>query len=99
MTCAKRHVSCRIYDAADMLIASGSNRCRNPQEACPREPGEGYANCVTVCNQLGHAEEVALFNAAGYDLRGGRAVITHERVCDECRNALAAAGISDVVLV
>ena len=98
MTCAKRHVSCYLYSSDGWLMASGSNRCRNPQEVCPREPGEGYAKCTSICKQAGHAEEVALFNAGGYDLSGGKAVVTHERVCDECRDALAAAGITDVVL-
>ena len=99
MTCAKRTVRCHLYSADGLLVATGTNGCANPQEVCPREPGEGYAKCTTVCKQAGHAEEVALRNADGYDLAGGTAYITHERVCGECRDALAAAGITDIQFV
>jgi deoxycytidylate deaminase len=96
VTCAKRHVVCHLYDRHGLIVATGSNRCANPQPVCPREPGEGYAKCTSICGQYGHAEEVALKNAAGHDLAGGLAYVTHERICDMCRDALEAAGITRV---
>ena len=99
MTCAKKRVLCALYDAAGMLISIGRNSCDNPQEVCPREPGEDYTKCSTVCEQRGHAEVIALRNAGGYDLFGGKAVITHHRVCEWCERELMQAGIANIELV
>lgn len=97
MTCAKRVVRCYLHDKAGTLIATGSNACHNPQPECPRQPGEGYQKCRDICQQVGHAETVALMNASGYDLTGGKAVIVgHTRVCVGCREELEMAGVTRV---
>jgi deoxycytidylate deaminase len=92
-------VVCHLYDATGVLVATGSNKCANPQETCPREPGEGYDKCLDICGQYGHAEEVALKNARGHDLAGGKAVITHKRVCKACMRSLVEAAIAEVECV
>lgn len=98
MTCAKRRVTCVIHAPSGELVA-GENWCANPQPACPREEGEGYEKCQSICQQLGHAEETALLAAEelGIDVRGGEALITgHFRVCDTCAKLLRDAGIVKV---
>jgi len=99
MTCAKRQVYAFIMKD-DIIVAAGSNRCHNPQSVCPREPGEGYEKCVSICKQAGHAETTAIWNASkhGADLNdpdhGLRmVVIGHHRACDMCANALASVNI------
>lgn len=100
MTCAKRQVFCELYDRYGNPIAVGSNACGKPQKSCPRKPHEGYEKCWEVCGQPGHAEMVALDVAHEIkwaSLNGGKAIIYgHHRTCDECRDALAAAGITRV---
>lgn len=95
MTCAKRHVAAYIMQGVD-IVASGSNRCRNPQPVCPRAPGEGYEKCRSICDQEGHAETMAIWSAAerGFDLNardhGLRMVVYgHTRQCDMCASATA----------
>lgn len=99
MTCAKRHVTCTIVVKGGDQIAIGTNYCRNPQLVCPREPGEGYDKCKSVCDQAGHAENVALKNAAtfSFDLRGAIATVDGIGwVCWTCLDQLRAAGIARV---
>lgn len=95
MTCAKRRVAAYIMDG-DLIVAAGTNRCRAPQPVCPREPGEGYEKCRSICDQEGHAETMAIWNAAerGFDLNepdhGLRMVVLgHHRQCDMCKAATA----------
>jgi deoxycytidylate deaminase len=100
--CAKRQVSC-VIKSHDGLYAYGENDCANPQEKCPRLPGEGYEKCKTICQQAGHAEIVALNNAKarGMDLQRGFAYATiygHHWICNECGQALRDAGIDTVQL-
>lgn len=92
MTCAKRRVLAVVY-ARDGRSYTGTNDCANPQPACPREPGEGYAKCSTVCGQHGHAEAMAL-RAAGDQARGATMKLWgigwH---CRACQEAAYAAGV------
>jgi len=93
MTCAKTRVQCMIITPeGDQFI--GENACRNPQETCPREPGEGYEKCISICRQLdGHAEIQALASA-GRNAEGASAVLTgHTYACQKCQEALFGAGI------
>ncbi len=71
----------------------GENACLNPQAVCPREPGEGYEKCTTICNQQGHAEIQAL-KAAGNDARGAVAIIDHSYACRHCQESMFDAGIA-----
>lgn len=72
---------------------TGTNDCRNPQPSCPRLPGEGYEKCKTICDQEGHAEEIAL-KAAGDKAKG--AIASLEGIghyCKNCQIKLFAAGV------
>lgn len=90
--CAKRRVLCTIQTRGGSCI-TGSNDCRNPQPVCPRGPGEGYEKCKTVCQQIGHAEEVAL-SLAGELAKGATAILTgHDYYCPACQEKLFAAGV------
>ena len=98
MTCAKRTVTC-VIKTVDKAMYRGTNWCRNPQPVCPRTEGEGYEKCKTVCDQAGHAEEDALWNATAVEdeLHGATAyVIGHVHVCPDCKKALNDAGITDI---
>lgn len=94
MTCRKQQVICRIQ-AEDGTVVTGENYCRNPQEVCPREgmaTGEGYHLCREVCQQIGHAEQVAVMNLQGK--RGEQATLEgHTYACDDCKAVLRSAGV------
>ena len=97
MACAKKQVTCHII-GRDGLSFVGRNDCRNPQVVCPRLPGEGYEKCKTICDQIGHAEEVALMEA-GDMAQGGTAVLSGiGYYCRECQLKLFAAGIKNLRL-
>jgi deoxycytidylate deaminase len=101
MTCAKRTVACTIV-AKDGRAVIATNRCDNPQLACPRLPGEGYAKCESVCMQDGHAEIQALRAAREWrlDLRDGHATLVgHDYACEHCCKALKAAGVRSVTIL
>lgn len=73
---------------------TGTNDCRNPQPSCPRLPGEGYEKCKSICDQEGHAEEIAL-KAAGDKAKG--AIAELEGIgyfCKQCQLKLFAAGVT-----
>lgn len=93
--CAKKTVECHIVTQSGGVFI-GKNWCATPQEVCPREPGEDYQKCKTVCRQLGHAEIVALELAQGHT-EGARAIITgHTYACQACQEALYSAGIESI---
>jgi len=100
MTCAKRVVFCELYNTEGDLVSVGSNSCAAPQDVCPREPGEGYEKCTTVCHQFGHAEEVALDisrgDRYGWEQLEKAIIYGHHRTCDECRKQLEEAGITRI---
>lgn len=96
MTCAKQQVICHI-EAHDGHVVTGENFCRNPQAVCPRDiqgykTGEGYHLCQEICQQAGHAEQVAVMNLRGK--RGRRATLEgHSYACEPCKDALRSAGV------
>ncbi len=91
--CAKTKVVCLIA-RPDGKFFRGENDCENPQEVCPRDPGEDYTKCKTICNQGGHAEMDALRCAEGYSLQGATAIVYgHSYACQSCQEALFGAGI------
>lgn len=93
MSCAKQKVICRLVLLTGEVI-EGENYCEQPQDVCPRLPGEDYHKCRTICRQVGHAEQVAVRNAAGKDLSGAVAVlIGHTYFCADCQHALFDAGV------
>lgn len=92
--CAKQRVRCEIY-CLDGSIIYGENYCGQPQETCPREAGEGYEKCKSICQQVGHAEQVAVKNAMGKDCTGAMAVLYgHTYFCMDCQHALFDAGVT-----
>lgn len=97
--CAKRRVICELrWIAEDGLPgrAIGENSCANPQAVCPRQPGEGYDKCQSICQQSGHAEIEALRNA-GPCAKGAHAHLTgHYWICEPCGRALLEAGVASV---
>lgn len=95
--CAKTRVTCTVTFSDGRRLV-GENLCRNPQPVCPRAPGEGYEKCTTVCDQIGHAEQVAV-QLAGGNLLGGHAVLRgHTYACRECQEALFGAGLSTLAV-
>ena len=101
--CAKQTVYAMVVKG-DSVITIGSNICLNPQSICQREvkgckTGEGYEWCTEVCQQLGHAEAVAIQNA-GCQTHGATMVITgHTYSCDDCKEAMQQAGIDKVIFI
>lgn len=95
MTCAKKVVVCWLFTPTGEVYR-GENWCQHPQRTCPRDPGEGYEKCWSVCGQVAHAEVDALMKA-GDRARGATAIVQHKRVCDHCLAALAAAGVTTVI--
>lgn len=90
--CAKATVRCTLV-CPDGSRIIGENECYNPQPACPRQPGDGYEKCKTICRQKGHAEVVALAKA-GERAAGAHAYIEgHTYACKDCQEALFAAGV------
>jgi hypothetical protein len=94
MTCAKQTVRC-VLIARNGARIEGTNACANPHAVCPREPGEGYEKCTTICGQGGHAELQALRAALPSEARGAHAYLTgHTYACRECQEALFGAGVA-----
>ncbi len=94
-SCAKTVVTCTLV-AADGEEFIGENLCGIPQKVCPRRPGEDYKKCSTICNQVGHAEVVALA-LAGDKAAGAHAFIRgHTYACMDCQHALYGAGVQSI---
>ena len=91
MTCAKYNTVARLTGASGRIYTA-TNQCNCPQAQCPREAGEGYAKCRSVCQQEGHAEIRALM-LAGKDAKGGSISVNHWYFCDACREACEQAGV------
>ena len=95
--CAKTTVRCTLVTGTGQHII-GENWCANPQDKCPREEGEGYDKCKSVCKQEGHAEEVAV-RVAGDRALGSRAFIQgHTYACMNCQHVLFAAGVKSLTI-
>lgn len=90
--CAKARIKCTLVTTdGDHVI--GENWCLNPQEVCPRAPGEDYEKCKTICRQLGHAEDMAV-RLAGEKAKGAAAFLEgHTYACMSCQHALFDAGV------
>lgn len=101
--CAKTIVTCVLQLASGPIVV-GRNDCFRPQAACPREPGEGYEKCRSICRQPYHAETAALAKA---EQRYGAASATGAKafihgighVCRDCQERLFAAGVESFSVV
>lgn len=90
--CVKATVTCTLVTADGEHIV-GTNYCRNAQSVCPRLPGDGYEKCRTICDQVGHAEVVAVM-LAGEKAKGARAYLQgHTYACQPCQETLFGAGV------
>jgi deoxycytidylate deaminase len=99
--CAKVRVMCTLVHA-DGRRWTGENIVRRPQMICPRgdmPSGQGYALCRDVCDQVGHAEVLALL-AAGSDAAAGCVAYVQGRdfICYDCQSRLVSAGVRTFVL-
>jgi len=95
MTCAKKQVKC-VIQTLDGHVFEGMNDCLKPQKRCPRGPGEDYTKCKTICDQPGHAEEIAIeaANEAGADLTGATAFLSGiDNFCKSCQRKLYKIGV------
>ena len=92
--CAKRRMQAVLHGASGKVYVA-ENVCLNPQQTCPRAPGEGYEKCKTICQQVDHGE-AQVIAAAGEDARGGRLVITHRYACPPCEALCKKAGIASI---
>lgn len=91
--CAKRVVRATLV-CLDGSRFVGTNDCKNPQKTCPREQGEGYVKCVTICQQPGHAERMAI-KAAGPKANGGTMYIEGiDWSCDDCQRLMRSCSIT-----
>lgn len=91
--CAKRVVKATLV-CLDGSRFVGTNDCMTPQKTCPRESGEGYGKCASVCRQPGHAERVAI-KAAGPKANGATMYIEGiDWSCDDCQRAMRDCGIT-----
>lgn len=96
--CAKQIVECKIVSLnGDEFI--GSNYCLTPQKTCPRLPGEDYTKCKTICNQIGHAEEVAAMLAGDMAIGGTAYLSGHTYACDNCKNKLKEIDVLNIEIV
>jgi len=93
MTCAKKVVTCELYNPFTRVLVRANNDCQNPQVTCPRLPGEGYEKCKSICDQRGHAEEQALEFLPDGDAQGFTATIYGIGwACRNCQELLYEAG-------
>lgn len=92
MTCAKKKVTCVIFTPNGESFV-GTNDCSNPQDTCPRNPGEGYDKCKSICEQEGHAEIMALKAAGANANRAVAHLYGIEYYCPACQKALFSAGV------
>lgn len=100
MTCAKRRVLCILADNYGN-VTIGENYCDEPQEVCPRGPGEDYTKCKTICRQDSHAEIIALtkwFLKHPESIPTHALILGHDRVCEDCSRALYECGVKHVTL-
>jgi len=100
--CAKRVVTAILIpkDTAEWPHHFiGQNYCNNAQDVCPREEGEGYLKCKTICEQESHAEIDAL-QKAGNKAKGSTIVVVgHDHCCKNCLDAMQVAGVAEVIIL
>ena len=95
--CAKRKVVCILVTVNGEWI-KGENDCANPQPVCPREEGEDYTKCQTICRQGAHAEVDAVRRAGDKAIGAKAYLINHTYACRDCQETLFKAGVSSLSL-
>lgn len=99
MTCAKIKIECWLVHPSGVVFY-GSNDCANPQVTCPRgnaPKGTEYEKCQHICQQEGHAEQIAL-KKAGHFSYGCIAFVNHDWICPNCADLLYKNGVEQVYL-
>ena len=104
--CVKQEVYAMIeIDGKEIF---GSNQILNADiTECPRDKqdyisGAGYHLCKEICNQESHAEINAIKNAEqlDIDIQGAKlTLVGHTYCCDDCKYAMAVAGIIEVEIL
>ena len=99
--CAKKEVTAVLItkDGGDPSFFIARNLCSNGQEVCPREEGEDYTKCKTICKQEGHAEVVVLKKAKKRAINSIIVLMGHDHCCEDCIDAMKKAGVSEVIIV
>lgn len=92
--CAKRRTQAKLT-TLDGEVFVAENVCLTPQDVCPRKIGEGYEKCKTICNQVGHAEALAI-QAAGPKAAGAHIDVLHHYACDVCLQKMRDAGVMSI---
>lgn len=93
--CAKTIVRCTIVSAKGKHYI-GENWCTKPQDKCPRIINDNYEKCISICGQIGHAEQVAV-KIAGSKAKGSRAYLQgHTYICMDCQHILFGAGVKSI---
>ena len=99
--CLKREVCAVIIDQ-DGKIAVGQNLIQNDTvRKCPRVGNEGYEKCLSICNQVGHAETEAIKVAKKRNMKLNGAILYltgHFYACYNCREACKKEGIKIIIL-
>lgn len=99
--CFKREV-CAILIDKNGKIAVGQNLISNSEVSeCPREKGENYEKCISICRQEGHAETMVIQNALerNMELKGSILyLIGHNRICDNCQAGCDKHGINVIIV-
>lgn len=99
MTCAKVVVRAELRTVCGQVF-HGENWCLQPQQVCPRDPGEGYAKCDDVCQQSAHAEINAITKAldAGVNVRGANLIVNYHYICPDCQDFIDSYAINAVAV-
>lgn len=102
--CLKRHVVAFII-TPNGKIYRGANLIQNDDiKVCPRVEiganfGERYDLCASKCQQMGHAEIMAIKHANGADLSGSKLFLWgQDRICANCKNKLQENEICDIMV-
>lgn len=98
--CLKREVCAVIINSSGEIVV-GQNTITATINKCPREKGEGYDKCLSICKQRAHAEVDAILKAEdrGMDIRGATLyLIGHHRVCNECQQICELKGLNIKIL-
>mgnify|MGYP003740357159 CR=1 FL=1 len=101
--CAKQ-TTVAIVMKDGCFISMGTNNIMNPVFSCPRieqgcKTGEGYNLCKEICEQKGHAEEVALTQYPQGVYKGATVyLIGHTYACKECIDLMRSSGINELII-
>lgn len=100
--CKKQTVTA-VLTAKSGDVFIGTNYCNNAQSVCPRDAegfktGEGYHLCKDACDQVGHAEEVAISLAGDKAFGSVIELYGHTYACDNCKKVASLAGVEKIII-